>query len=295
MKRLTTLRLLPLLICSLIVSTPARAQRGMTPEDTLRVATVADAQVSPDGTHVVYTVSTINGNETHSLLLMAQADDPRRSTVMLIPGADLHPAHPRWSPDGHWIAFLGTRGDQSAVWVVAADGGAPRLVAPVRSTNFFITYAGEPFAWSSDSRRIAFISASEEQITPDVADKSYQRERSDADPRVIDRLQYKARTALADRLRTHVWVTDVVNPIPRQLTFGQTYADVEPARRRDRFSLEPRARPGREQQLRHLRRQCPGWPRPATNQHARLRIRSHLVARRNEDRLHRDDARRDDD
>ncbi|MDT7542182.1 MAG: hypothetical protein QOE33_2086 [Acidobacteriota bacterium] len=194
----------------------------MTPEDTLRVVSVSDAQVSPDGLRVVYSVSMIFGNETRSTLILTRADDPRRALTQLS-GGELNPGHPRWSPDGHWIAFLGTRGEQSGVWVFSLDGGAPRLVAPVRSTNFFITYAGEPFAWSGDSRRIAYISASEEQITPDVADKSYQRERSDADPRVIDRLQYKSRTSFADRLRTHVWVTDVASPLPRQLTFGQTY------------------------------------------------------------------------
>jgi dipeptidyl aminopeptidase/acylaminoacyl peptidase len=195
----------------------------MTPEETLRVISVSDAQISPDGLRVVYSISTVSGNETRSMLLLAQAvfESPRPSGQLV--ASDLNASHARWSPDGRLIAFLGARGEQTGVWVVSADGGAPRLIAPVRSTNFFITYTGEPFAWSGDSRRIAYVSASDEQITPDVADKSYQRERADADPRVIDRLQYKSRTSLADRLRTHVWVTDVLNPAPRQLTFGQTY------------------------------------------------------------------------
>jgi dipeptidyl aminopeptidase/acylaminoacyl peptidase len=223
MKSPTTLRLFVVLLFFLIISTATQAQRVMTPEETLRVVSVSDAQISPDGLRIVYSISTVSGNETRSMLLLAQAvfESPRPSGQLV--AGDLNASHARWSPDGRLIAFLGARGEQTGVWVVSADGGAPRLVAPVRSTNFFITYAGEPFAWSNDSRRIAYVGASEEQITPDVADKSYQRERADADPRVIDRLQYKSRTSLADRLRTHVWVTDVVNPIPRQLTFGQTY------------------------------------------------------------------------
>jgi dipeptidyl aminopeptidase/acylaminoacyl peptidase len=43
------------------------------------------------------------------------------------------------------------------------------------------------------------------------------------DPRVIDRIQYKSRTALSDRLRTHVWIADVDAPQPRQLTSGMFY------------------------------------------------------------------------
>ncbi|MCA1629559.1 MAG: hypothetical protein LC774_04160 [Acidobacteria bacterium] len=202
----------------------ARAQRGMTPEETLRVANVSDAQISPDGTRVVYTVSSVVGNETRSTLLITASSDPRRATAQLV-GGELRPSRPRWSPDGRFVAFLGSRSEQAGVWAVSAAGepAAPRLVAPVRSTNFHIAYAGESFAWSPDSRRIAYVSATEEQVVPQVADKSYQREDSSADPRVIDRIQYKSRTSLADHFRTHVWVTDVSSPAPKQLTFGQAY------------------------------------------------------------------------
>src|SRR5260221_13852251 len=58
---------------------------------------------------------------------------------------------------------------------------------------------------------IAYVSASEEEID------------RDDDPRVIDRIQYKSRTSFSDRLRTHVWLTDVDSPQPRQLTSGLFY------------------------------------------------------------------------
>src|ERR1700750_3286121 len=98
MRKLLTMLLLAL---SLLYLRPegARAQRGMTPEDTLRVAAVADAQVSPDGARVVYTVSTVSGNETRTALWLARTNDPQRASGQVIVG-DLNPAHPRWSPDG---------------------------------------------------------------------------------------------------------------------------------------------------------------------------------------------------
>src|SRR2546423_2885721 len=58
---------------------------------------------------------------------------------------------------------------------------------------------------------IAYVAASEEET-----DK-------DDDPRVIDRIQYKSRTSLSDRLRTHVWITAVDAPQPRQLSSGMFY------------------------------------------------------------------------
>jgi dipeptidyl aminopeptidase/acylaminoacyl peptidase len=99
-----------------------------------------------------------------------------------------------------------------------------RFLTTVSSTNFFITYAGESFAWSPDSRRIAFINAGEDesQATPAMSSKKAD------DPRVIDRIQYKSRTSFSDRERTHVWVVDVEaaereRPATTQLTSGQFY------------------------------------------------------------------------
>src|SRR6185295_8150649 len=83
-------------------------------------------------------------------------------------------------------------------------------IAPISTTNFFITYAGESFSWSPDSRRIAYISAKAEAPATE-------------DPRVIDRIQYKTRTSFSDNRRTHVWLVDVERPNPQQLTSGLFY------------------------------------------------------------------------
>ncbi len=90
-------------------------------------------------------------------------------------------------------------------------------MAPVQSTNFFIPYAGESFAWSPDSKRIAYISAGEEPS------ESAGAARKPDDPRVIDRIQYKSRTSFSDNRRTHVWIVEVDKPEPRQLTSGLFY------------------------------------------------------------------------
>ena len=38
---------------------------------------------------------------------------------------------PAWSPDGRFLAFSSTRGKRSQIWVMDADGAAPRLMADV--------------------------------------------------------------------------------------------------------------------------------------------------------------------
>jgi len=231
----TALSLLLAITCS------AQARRAMAPADILRVAAVGDAQISPNGDWIVYTVSITEGESTRSTIWLARviADQDRnpptstpapttteedqirdwpavrRQPVPLLP-ANWNGSTPRWAPDGSQIAFLATHEEQSGIWLTDVNRSRPRLVAPIQSTNFFISYAGEPFDWSPDSKRIAYISAIEERPEADSLPKS-------SDPRVIDRIQYKSRTSFSDNRRTHVWIVDLNRPEPRQLTSGPFY------------------------------------------------------------------------
>jgi dipeptidyl aminopeptidase/acylaminoacyl peptidase len=218
-------------------SVRAQPRRPMAPADILRIANVSDAQISANGDWIVYTVSSIEADQTVSTLWLVRAgerlsnvpptsrqpEQRRNWELPRIAGRPLLPpgwsgANPRWSPDGKTIAFLSTHEGQHGIWVSGVERRIPRLVAAVRDTNFFITYAGESFAWSPDSRMIAYVTASEDPDRDSLEGSS----RND-DPRVIDRIQYKSRTSFSDRLRTHVWLTDVDQPQPRQLTSGLFY------------------------------------------------------------------------
>lgn len=245
---MTTNRLfvVAVLILTASVVTCAQPRRAMTPADVVRVANVSDAQVSPNGQLVVYTVSSVAGDRTVSTLWLARllpevtpiqptaqptprTPSPRtvlewpeiRSTPRLLLPSGWSASTPRWSPDGNSIAFLSDQEEQDGLWVIRLDRSEPRFIAPIQSTNFFIAYAGEPFSWSHDSKRIAYISARPEQ-RPEQRETPDRNRRSD-DPRVIDRLQYKSRTSFSDNRRTHVWVVDVERPTPLQLTSGAFY------------------------------------------------------------------------
>jgi dipeptidyl aminopeptidase/acylaminoacyl peptidase len=209
----------------------AQVRRGMTPADVLRVANVGDAQISPDGEWVVYTVSTIEREAASTTLWIArtgrQMPTANRAASPLLSG-DWSASNPRWSPDSKRIAFLATRDKQTSIYVVSLAERQPRFVAFVREANFHLAYAGESFVWSPDSKRIAFVSAVEDESeSSDAALSATTRSEKPNDPRVIDRIQYKTRTSFSDRARTHVWLVEVDAPAdrsqPRQLTVGQFY------------------------------------------------------------------------
>ena len=236
MSRFSSLASLSVVVLSVLsVSSVAQPRRAMIPSDILRVANVTDAQIAPNGQWVVYTVSAVDEDKNVNTLWLARVGaEPfvvtpmqplQRRTVPYIDWPDTrsvpHPllpsgwnaSTPRWSPDGSSIAFLSQRDEQDGLWVVKLDKPeTPRFIAPIQATNFFITYAGESFAWSPDSRRIAYISAKAETPNP-----------LPNDPRVIDRLQYKSRTSFSDNQRTHVWLVEVERPNPQQLTSGPFY------------------------------------------------------------------------
>src|ERR1051325_5675101 len=221
-----------LLTFVLLLAVPCMGQvrQGMRPVDVLRVANVTDAQISPNGQWVVYSVSSVEEDKAISSLWLVRpgldsysfpnpipTPTPRRpmpytewTEIRSTPRPLLPPgwnaSHPRWSPDSNSIAFLSHHDEQDGLWIVKLDKPEPRFLAPITSTNFFITYAGESLSWSPDSKRIAYISAKAETSEPKTGD-----------PHVIDRIQYKSRTSLSDNRRTHVWVVDVERPMAQQL------------------------------------------------------------------------------
>lgn len=217
-------------ICVLVLlcQSTAAAQSSpneITPNDINRVTNVSDAQISPNGLQIVYTVSIIEGNASKTSLWIVSntaldAGMKPSGGAPLLP-VDWNGSRPRWSPDGKWIAFRSAHNGQSGIWIVPSEGQvAPRFVTAVHETNYHLPYTGESFAWSPDSRRIAFIDAGQE---PNDALPAASKE---DDPRIIDRIQYKSRTSFSDRLRTHLWIVDVApgsTSASRQLTSGKYY------------------------------------------------------------------------
>src|SRR5947208_5120040 len=70
--------------------------------------------------------------------------------------------YPRFSPDGRWIAFSSNRYGNNDVFIIAAEGGAPRRLT-------FHTGNDEVVGWTRDSQNVLFRAAPGDGAFPNVA------------------------------------------------------------------------------------------------------------------------------
>jgi Tol biopolymer transport system component len=114
-----------------------------------------DPAWSPDGSHIVFTLSTPDNVE----LAMMNADGSNQFALNLNPGQnDIQPV---WSPDGAHLAYYSEEASGWALWVVRLDNMLHPAESPARlwccnkSDDESVLYYWVP-AWSPDGAHIAF-------------------------------------------------------------------------------------------------------------------------------------------
>jgi dipeptidyl aminopeptidase/acylaminoacyl peptidase len=209
---------------------PAPAPRPITIDDYFQIREVHDPQWSPDAQSVAYVVKSAilktDKNEERIWMVTRSGGD-----AIALTAEGVSSSHPRWSPDGKFIAFLSERNDgQTQVWLLNLRGGdAQRLTETPQDID--------DFAWSPDGRRLVLVlrDASPEEL--ETAREAKQNEgeaparekKKSSRPYIIDRLQFKLdEVGYLDRRRTHLYVFDLAAKSLVQITSGD-YDDTEPA------------------------------------------------------------------
>jgi dipeptidyl aminopeptidase/acylaminoacyl peptidase len=211
------------------------APRALAPDDIYSLKNVGDPRVSPDGLYVAYTVRAFDRKEDRSdsdiYMVPLAGGEPLRLT-----GSPKPENHPRFSPDGRYLAFLSSReGKKSQVWLLPRVGGEAfqltRFQADVHD-----------LAWSPDGKRLALVVEDVDPDDPDVAPptpapaapaaEAKDRKEEPAKtpkPIVITRRQFKRDTEgyLRD-VRNHLYVFDLATQASEQITSGP-YDDDHPA------------------------------------------------------------------
>ncbi len=87
--------------------------------DLYRLQSVTDVQLSPDGSTVAYLIQRTDQPGRPSTQLWTADIASGRSTRF----GDQEGSHPRWSPDGSQLAYVGqSSGNQAAIFVARRDG-----------------------------------------------------------------------------------------------------------------------------------------------------------------------------
>jgi dipeptidyl aminopeptidase/acylaminoacyl peptidase len=203
-------RLLLVFFVLAFVSINAQAQTVFGFNEMIRMRRVGDAQLSPDGRTIAFTIGDVSVPENRTLTQIYTMPAGGGNFRQITRG-ERSASSPRWSPDGRRIAFV--TGGQ--IWIMDADGDNRRQITRIS------TGASAP-VWSPNGSWIAFVS----DVYPDcTTDECNQRREAEAEnskvqAKVTDRLLYRHWTEWRNAKRTHVFVVSLDGGAARDITPG---------------------------------------------------------------------------
>jgi dipeptidyl aminopeptidase/acylaminoacyl peptidase len=174
--------------------------------------TVADPQLSPDGTQIIYTrtwLDKINDKRESSLWVM-NVDGSRNR--FLVRGSNA-----RWSPGGDRILYTAEgepRGSQIFVRYMDAEGATSQVTR--------VTEAPGSVTWSPDGRSIAFaMKVEKKNVWPIRMPERPEGAKWVDTPRIVERLDYRQDgQGFNDDGYRHLFTVPATGGTPRQLTDG---------------------------------------------------------------------------
>ncbi|MDQ2714926.1 MAG: hypothetical protein M3Z08_08470, partial [Chloroflexota bacterium] len=133
---------------------PAPAHPAVTVEDLLALQIASDPQISPDGTLIAFSVQRCDGetNTTSSAIWLVPVNKTRTESARQVTSRQGLDFAPRWSPDGHSLAFLSDRSGTAQIHLLPMNGGEPRQVSQLNQ-------AVSDYTWRPDGAALLAHSA----------------------------------------------------------------------------------------------------------------------------------------
>jgi len=211
-------------------SAAQEAKRAITFDDMIAMHRIAEAEISPDGKWVAYTVATPDMDANRNATDIWMAPVAGGEAVQLTrTGKD---SSPKWSPDGKTMAFLSARSGDSQVYVLSMDGGEGHPLSKL-STGADIV------KWSPDGKTILFTSS----VYPDCKDDDCNKKRDEEKDKdkvkahVAEHLLFRHWNHWNDGKRSHLFVmASDGSGEAKDLTAGADY-DVPPDQRGDESDI----------------------------------------------------------
>src|SRR5262245_61471980 len=142
--------LLALLVLMAAISQSSYGQRHVpTIDELLTIQSVGGTQISPDGKWIAYTIGYGDFKQDAFITQICLVNAETGKRFQLTRG-EKSSTSPRWSPDGHWLAFLSDRvEDKNQIFVISPEGGEAQQLTKSET-------AISSFAWSEDGKMIAY-------------------------------------------------------------------------------------------------------------------------------------------
>jgi dipeptidyl aminopeptidase/acylaminoacyl peptidase len=200
---ISLLLLVPMGLCARVSG--FAQSRHLELNDLLKIVSVSDPQISPDGKTIVVVVSRTNLDEDRYERELVQID---------ISSLAQHPltyerksaGSPRWSPSGDRLAFTANEGAgkdaKPQIFVLSMNGGEARKISDAPNGI-------EQFAWRPDGKQIAYVTSDEPENKKEIEKHNDAFEVGDND--------YLATEAA---LPSHIWLVSADGGKARRLTSG---------------------------------------------------------------------------
>ncbi len=199
----TKISQLVLILSLFIAGAQAQAPRPMTALDLLNIPSLSDPRLSPDGTHLLCTLSEADWAENRRIGHIWRTSVDSGSSIQMTNGVKGE-SSARWSPDGNWIAFLANRqskeGEESEgtqIFLIRGEGGEAQQL-----TNHDTAISS--IEWAPDGKSIYFLAPE-----PKTADEKKKEELKD-DVITFDE----------DFKQTHLWNITLKGKTESRITQG---------------------------------------------------------------------------
>jgi len=192
----------------------APAKRAINSSDIVRLQTINDPQVSPDGNWVAFVQGSVDVTKDKRNADVWMISWDGKESVQLTNSPDGE-SSPRWSPDGRYLSFLSSRNGSSGpqLWLLDRRGGEGRKVTDLKGEL-------EGYEWSPDGKRIALVIRDR-----DYSDTAKTKVKA---PYQIDRYHFKEDIkGYLDRRAAHLYLFDVTTKSLDTLTKG-VYDEASP-------------------------------------------------------------------